>query len=485
MNQDPATREREPSFLDVDAETMRRVGYEVVDRVVHHLTRMEEEPVWRMLPRPEGERLLREPVPESGASMEELIPTLEHDVLAHAGRIGHPRFFAFVPSAVTFPGLMGELLANAYNLFVGTWVGGSGPSMLELVVLEWIREMLGLPEGTGGLLTSGGSSAMVMAVVTARDARLDNRTDGAVIYASEQTHSSAERAAWIAGFPREAFRYLPTGSDYRLDAEVLRDAIREDREAKRKPFLLVGNAGSTNTGSVDPLEELAGVCRDEGLWFHVDAAYGGFAAITERGRATLAGLDAADSWVLDPHKWLYQGYECGSLLVRRPQELQKAFHFTADYMQDVELGEERPNFCDSGLQLSRSARAIKVWLSLKHLGLDAFRRAVDRTLDLTLLAEEVLESDPEFEVLSPARLGVVCFRYRSPGGKAGDLDEQNREICSRLNEGGYAFLSSTKLRGRFSLRFCILSHRTTEADVRGVIDRIRELGRAVAAGDRG
>jgi aromatic-L-amino-acid decarboxylase len=478
MSPDPKPP-REPSFLELDPEVMRKTGYAVVDRMVDHLSHMEGEAVWSMWSRADGEAALREPVPRSGESMEALIQTLERTVLAHAGRIGHPRFFAFVPSAVTFPGLIGEMLADAHNLFVGTWVGGSGPSMLELVVVEWIRDMLGLPEGTGGILTSGGSEAMVNAMVAARNARLENRTEGAVIYASDQTHSSAGRAAWIAGFSRESFRILPSNDDFRLEPEILRKAIGEDRNQGRKPFMVVANAGTTNTGSVDPLDELAAVCREEDLWLHIDASYGGFAAITDRGRRSLAGLEHGDSWALDPHKWLYQGYECGSVLLRRPQLLRDAFNVTADYLHDVKLGERRPNFGESGLQLSRSARAIKVWLSLKTFGLDLFQQAVDRTLDLALEAEEILTRDREFEMLSPARLGVVCFRYRVEGM---DLDALNREIMNRLNTSGYAFLSSTRIHGAFSLRLCILSHRTTAQDVAGVLDRIRLLGHEVSKG---
>lgn len=471
--------DREPSFLDLDPEVMRKTGYAVVDRIVEHLSHMEGEPVWDMWTRAEGEAELREPVPRTGESMETLIQTLERTVLAHAGRIGHPRFFAFVPSAVTFPGLIGEMLADAHNLFVGTWVGGSGPSMLELVVIEWLRDMLGLPEGTGGILTSGGSEAMVNAMVAARNARLQNNTDRAVIYASDQTHSSAGRAAWIAGFSRESFRMLPSSRDFLLEPEILRRAIDEDRKGGRRPFMVVANAGTTNTGSVDPLDALADVCGDEGLWLHIDASYGGFAAITDRGRKDLAGLERGDSWALDPHKWLYQGYECGSVLLRRPQLLRDAFNVTADYLHDVKLGERRPNFGESGLQLSRSARAIKVWLSLKTFGLEPFQQAVNRTLDLASEAEEILAGTPEFELLSPARLGVVCFRYREEGA---ELDALNREIMNRLNASGYAFLSSTRVHGAFSLRLCILSHRTTRQDVQGVLDRIRVLGGEVVGG---
>jgi glutamate/tyrosine decarboxylase-like PLP-dependent enzyme len=460
---------------------MRRLGYVVVDRIIEHLTGMDAEPAWRMMTREEGESALREPLPREGRPVDELLPVLFRDVLDNAGRIGHPRFFAFVPSAVTFPGVLGDLLAAAYNPFVGTWFGGSGPSMLELVVVDWLREMVGLPEGCGGLLTSGGSAAAVIAFVAARHHRLDDRVGGAVIYASDQTHLSVERAAWITGFPRDAMRRIPAGDGHRMDPAALRAAVAEDRKAGRRPFLLVGNAGSTNTGDVDPLDALAVVAREEGLWFHVDAAYGGFAALVPRGREVLRGIAEADSWMLDPHKWLFQGYECGSLLLRQPELLPRAFRLFPEYMQDTALGERRPNLGDAGLQLSRSARAFKLWLSVKTFGVDAFRREVDRALDLAALAETRLRDEPGFELLSPARLGIVCFRLRRPGMTEEELETLNRTVLSALNRSGYAFLSSTRLGGRFALRLCILSHRSREEDVTGVLDRILALGGSPSA----
>lgn len=470
---------REPSFLDVDPETMSRLAHRVMDDVLRHLEHMDSEPAWRMFSREEGEARFREPPPETGRPLEALLDRARGEVLDHAGRIGHPRFLAFVPSAVTFPGVLAEVLVAGLNPFVGTWVGGSGPTMLELVVVDWIRQMLGLPEGAGGLLTSGGSEATVLAVVAARDTHLEASPERAVIYASDQSHSCVPRAARIAGFPRERFRALPAGADGRLDPDRVRRAVGEDAARGLVPFLLVGNGGTTSTGSVDPLGDLAAVAREAGLWFHVDAAYGGFAALTERGRAALAGMEAADSWVFDPHKWLYQGYECGSLLLREPRRLRETFRATADYLQDVDLGEREPNFGDAGIQLSRTCRALKVWLSVSHFGLAAFRAAVDRTLDLALAAQRDLDADPRFELLSPARLGVVCFRLHPPGAGEETLDALNREVLTRLNRSGYAFLSSTRIAGAFALRLCVLSHRTTRADLRGVIERIAALGAGI------
>ena len=450
--------ERDPSFLDLDPEAMRRLGYAAVDRAVDHLASLEREPAWGMMTREEGEALLREPVPETGAPLDGLMATAERDVLTRSARVGHPRFFAYVPGAVTFPGVLAALLAAAHNPFVGTWLGGSGPSMMELTVVDWIREMTGIPEGAGGLLTSGGSAANLIALVAARHARLDDRTEAAVIYASDQTHTAVTRAAWIAGFPREAVRLLPADRDYRLDPGALETAIAEDRAGGRRPFLIAANAGATSTGAVDPLEDLAAIARREGLWLHVDAAYGGFAAITERGRHALAGIGDADSWAFDPHKWLYQGFECGSVLLRRPEELRAAFTVDAAYLQDTRLGAERPNLSDHGIQLSRSWRALGIWLSVKHFGLARLRSAVDRTLDLAAHAQAAVEADPAMELLSPARLGVVCFRL-APSAKPGarpseaDLEAMNRAALERLNASGYGFISSTRLRGTFALRF--------------------------------
>jgi aromatic-L-amino-acid decarboxylase len=473
--------EREPSFLDMDPEIMRRLGYAAVDRVVDHLVNLERGPAWGMMTRAEGEALLREPVPEEGAPIETLLDTAERDVLPKSARVGHPRFLAYVPGAVTFPGVLADVLTAGHNPFVGSWLGGSGPSMMELTVVDWIREMTGLPAGAGGLLTSGGSAANLIALVAARHARLEDRTEGATIYASDQTHTAITRAAWIAGFPRDAVRLLPADPEYRLDAQALRAAIAGDRAHGRRPFLIAANAGATSTGSVDPLPELAKIARDEHLWLHVDAAYGGFAAITERGRQALQGLDEADSWAFDPHKWLYQGFECGSVLLRRPEELRAAFSLSAAYLQDIHLGDDRPNLSEYGLQLSRSWRAFRIWLSVKHFGLARFRAAVDRTLDLALHAQEAIEGDPGMELLSPARLGVVCFRLVPPSGPGArpseaDLEALNRAALERLNASGYGFISSTRLGGTFALRFCILSHRTTVADVDGVLARLRELG---------
>jgi glutamate/tyrosine decarboxylase-like PLP-dependent enzyme len=274
-------------------------------------------------------------------------------------------------------------------------------------------------------------------------------------------------------------RRLPVDEGFQLDPGALATAIREDRAAGLEPLFVIANGGSTSTGVVDPLAAIADVCADENVWMHVDAAYGGFAVLTDRGVVALDGLGRADSMTLDPHKWLYQPFEAGCLLVRNGPDLERAFRVLPDYLQDAAVADgddrERPvNFMDRGIQLTRSARAIKVWVSIQYFGLDAFRAAIDRTLDLAQFAERRLRASGLFEILSPARLGVVCFRRVAfPEGRVTDearLDELNAFLLRDLCDSGFALMSSTRVRGQYSLRFCILGHRTRQSDVERTIE---------------
>jgi glutamate/tyrosine decarboxylase-like PLP-dependent enzyme len=283
------------------------------------------------------------------------------------------------------------------------------------------------------------------------------------------------RGARIAGFRPEQLRLVATDEEFRLRADALEAAVREDAAAGRRPFCIVANAGATNTGAIDPLPELAAIARREGLWLHVDAAYGGFAVLTERGRAWLRGIGEADSLTLDPHKWLHQPFEAGCVLVREGRLLGETFHVMPDYLQDTAVGGEEVNFADRGIQLTRMARALKIWLSLKFFGTDAFRAAIDDAIDLTLHAQQCVEAHPELELLAPARLGVLCFRRRPAGvEEEGVLEARNAALLRRVLRSGEAMLSSTRLHGRYSLRICILNHRTRRTDVDRVLGAIAD-----------
>lgn len=471
------------SPLDLDQETMRRLGHQVTNLVAEHLAGIRDEPVQATLDRRSArERVaLPQPAPEQGASFDDLLATLRERVFPYHAREPHPRFMGYVPSVPTFPAVLGDYLAAGYNFFAGVWSVAAGPNEVELTVLEWFRQWLGMPAGARGLLTSGGSNATLTAVVAARHAATERGAElpALVMYCSDQAHSSVARAAWIAGIPRAHVRAVASDGGFRLHMDALRDTVARDREAGLVPFLVVGSAGATNTGAVDPLPALADFAAREGLWFHVDAAYAGFAVLTERGRAMMAGIERADSVTLDPHKWLYVPFECGCLMVREPARLHAAFHVLADYLKDVEARDEDVNFADYGEQLTRYSRALKVWVSVNYFGVAAIRGAIDRCMDLAAYAERLVRDAPELEVLSPARFGVVCFRVH-PAGVHDDtaLDALNERVNTAVNATQRVLMSSTRLRGAFSLRLCILNYRTTEQDVADVIELVRDCAGA-------
>jgi glutamate/tyrosine decarboxylase-like PLP-dependent enzyme len=455
--------------LELGAEEMRRLGYRAVDILVDRISSLDESPAWRGATRAEMEERLREPPPEGPADPDELLEKLQSDVLAFAGHHDHPRFFGFVPGCPTWPGVLGDFFASGANVFAGTWLQSAGPSTAELVVIDWFRQWLGWPPQTSGILVSGGSQANLTALACARESVPGAKSERAVVYLSSEGHSSVPRAVRVLGFRDEQVHLVPVDDLHRIRVEGLDAAIRADVAAGRQPFAAVANAGATNTGAVDPLAEIADVCRAHRIWLHVDGAYGGFAVLTERGRAVLSGLERVDSATLDPHKWLYQPYEAGCVLVREGTRLGEAFHIMPDYLQDTLVGGREVNFADRGIQLTRSARALKLWLSLKYFGAGAFRAAIDRSLDVAAHAQEVVEATDELELLSPAMLGVICFRRRFP--EAGELETEtlNAELVERLRESGEGLVSSTRIGDRYALRMCVLNHRSGEEDVERVL----------------
>lgn len=469
------------SELEMTPEQMLELAQLTAELVVQRIQGLRAEPAWRGAPRAELEPLMREPAPEQGRPASEVVERAVRDILPVAGRVDHPRFFAFVPSSPTWPGVMADFLCAGFNTFQGTWLGASGPSQLELVVLDWFRDWLGYPEGAGGLFTSGGSAASLDALVAAREAA--GAPPRPAVYMSDQSHSALERAARIVGVRPEGIRKVPSDRLFRIRMDDLATMVREDREAGFTPMAVCANAGTTNTGSVDPLDELADFCAAEDVWLHVDAAYGGFAVLTEWGREVFAGMERADSVTLDAHKWLFQPFEAGCLMVRDVRRLEAAFSVRPEYLQDTELGMEHVNFADRGLQLTRSFRALKVWMSIQTFGMEAFRRAVGRGMELADRASEYVEASEILEMLSPASLGVVCFRAHPRGSQLSeeDLEELNDGLQGRVIESGTAMMSSTRLHGRYSLRLCIMAHHTTWDDVRETLAAIESFAGEAAA----
>jgi glutamate/tyrosine decarboxylase-like PLP-dependent enzyme len=467
--------------LVLTPEAMRRLADAASAALIGRFEGLREAAPWRGASRAALEPLLAEPPPEEGRDPLAVLERAVRDVLPVAGRVDHPRFLAFVPSAPTWPGVIADYLAAGFNIFQGTWLGSSGPSELELVVIDWIRQWIGYPPSAGGLFTSGGSAAILDALVAAREHA--GAPERPALFMSDQTHSAVERAACIVGLRREGIFKLQSDARYRLEPDALRDAIRRSRVAGFTPIAVCANAGTTNTGAVDPLPAIADCCADERLWLHVDGAYGGFAVLSERGRPLLEGMARADSISLDAHKWLFQPFEAGCLMVRDVATLTRAFSVNPDYLQDTQLGLEQVNFADRGYQLTRAFRALKVWMSVQTFGLGRFRAAITRTIELAERAGERVARTPDLELLSPPSLGVLCFRYRPSGGDWGEdrLAELNEAIQQRVIQSGTAMISSTRLRGAWSLRLCILSHQTTWEDLEQILDRIEAFGRELAA----
>jgi aromatic-L-amino-acid/L-tryptophan decarboxylase len=459
-----ASGERMTDQLELSADEMRSLGYRVVDLLTDHLTHIRDR---RVGAKGTPERLraaLMEPLPQTPRTADEIFARLERDVFSNILNILHPRFFAFVPGPSNFVSVMADALAAGFNVFNGSWLGGSGAAALELTVIDWLRQLCGLPEQAGGLFVSGGSMANLTALVAARHTKLEDRTPGAVVYFSDQTHSSVERALHVIGFLPDQMRRVRSDDRFRLSMEDLARSVKADRAAGLRPFCVIANAGTTSTGAVDPLRDIAEFCRSLDLWMHVDGAYGAAAVISAHGRTLLDGLDMADSLSLDPHKWLFQSLECGCVLVRDVSLLKAAFQTRAAYLVEVHRNSSEVNPCDYGVQLSRSFRALKVWMSFQYFGLSAFRAALDRGLALAEFAERKLRAMPDWEVVTPAELGIVTFRRR------GVEESCYHVLHEAMLRDGFALLSATVLTGRTVLRLCTINPRTTEADIVQTLD---------------
>jgi glutamate/tyrosine decarboxylase-like PLP-dependent enzyme len=439
-------------MLDLPPDELRRLGYRIVDAVADHVQHGPGELPLRTAAPAELRARLHAPPPDAPGDADAALDTLLADVLPFMQHGDHPRFFARVPSPSNAVSALGDALASGFNAFAGSWAGGSGPAALELVVLDWLRSWCGLPADTEGVLVSGGSVGSLTALAAAREAL----PPGAPAWVSDQTHASVLRALRLLGVPYEV---LPSDDGFRMELDQLLEGTGE------QPGIVVATAGTTNTGAVDPLPELAALCRERGHWLHVDGAYGAPAVLTERGRAALAGMEHADSLVLDPHKWLFQPYEIGSVLVRRPGALEQAFTMFPEYLRDVGVAGEEVAFRDRGPQLSRGTRALKLWLSLQVFGLDAFRAAIDRGIDLAERAAALIEATPGFQVVTPPSLAIVCFRV------PGDADA----LAARALADGYVVPSTTVLRGETVLRLCTINPRTTDQELAASVERLAAL----------
>jgi aromatic-L-amino-acid/L-tryptophan decarboxylase len=452
------------SKLDLSPEQMRQLGYRIVDIIADHFSKLPSKPVGRKGDPAVLRPALQAPPPDDPIPANEILDRLEREIFSNILNVCHPRFFAFVPIPSNYVSVMADALASGFTVFNGSWLGGSAAAALELAVIDWFRNWCGFPESAGGLFVSGGSMANLTALAAARHTKLDDRTHAAVIYYSDQTHSSIDRALRVIGFLPEQIRRIPSDANFRLPLAPLKQHVHQDRAAGLRPFAVIANAGTTNTGAIDPLREIAAFCHEQNLWMHIDGAYGAAAVICDRGKRLLDGIELADSLSFDPHKWLFQPIECGCVLLRDAAILKSTYRIMPEYLADVHRNAVEVNPCDYGIQLTRGFRALKVWMSMQYFGLDAFRAAIERGFALAELSEHKLHSMPDWEVVSPAHMAIVCFARRG-------ADESFYErIHNAMLADGFALATSTVLNGRTVLRLCTINPRTTEADVEQTLD---------------
>jgi glutamate/tyrosine decarboxylase-like PLP-dependent enzyme len=486
--------------LDMRPDDFRALGHHLIDRLADFLASLPERPVTPG----ESPSAVREalgaarPLPQHGTDPARLLEATADLLFDHSLFNGHPRFWGYITASAAPIGALGDLLAAAVNPNVGAWFLSPMASEIEAQTVRWIAELLGFPADSGGLLVSGGNMANLVCFLAARQAKAgwDVRAAGMAsgearrlrVYGSQETHTWIQKAADMFGLGTDGIRWVPTDEQLRMDINALRKQIREDIEAGDRPFLVVGTAGSVSTGAIDPLPEIAAICREYDLWFHVDGAYGGFAAMLPDASPDLRGLSEADSVAVDPHKWLYAPIEAACALVRDPAKLREAFAYHPPYFH---FGVEAINYLDYGPQNTRGFRALKVWLAIQQVGRQGY---VQMLSDDVRLAQELyrrVADHPALEAFTQS-LSITTFRYVPPDldGRPSDsdaervetyLNELNRELLTRLENGGEAYVSNAVIGGKFVLRACIVNFRTSLADVEALPDIVARIGQEVDA----
>jgi len=488
--QEAETLAQRTSPLNIDSEEFRAAGHLLVDRVADFFRSLPQ----RAVTTGESPSEIRQALgadrtlPRHGVDAGELLNHAASLLFDHSLFNAHPRFWGYVTSSAAPIGALGELLAAAVNPNCGAWLLSPMASEIEAQTIRWIAEMLGYPTDCGGLFVSGGNMANIVCFLAARQAKAgsDVRSKGVGgsrlrAYCSKETHTWIQKAADIAGLGTDAVRWIGVDDELRIDVEALRAQIRADLAAGDKPFMVIGNAGTVSTGAVDPLPELAALCRELDLWFHVDGAYGGFAAVVPDAPAAFAGLSECDSLAVDPHKWLYAPLEAGCALVRDLSKLRDAFAYHPPYYH---FGVEAINYFDLSPQNSRGFRALKVWLALQQVGRDGYVQMISDDIRLSRVMYDRIADCPELEALTQA-LSITTFRYVPQDLKRGDeqmegyLNDLNRELLTRLQQGGEAYLSNAIVGGKYALRACIVNFRTTLQDVEALLPVIVRIGEQV------
>ncbi|BBM87789.1 pyridoxal phosphate-dependent decarboxylase family protein [Candidatus Uabimicrobium amorphum] len=467
------------SKLQFSREEMKKMGYQVIDMLVDHWDNLPQKRTAITATRQEMRDKISQPFVSEPGNFDDILKMLREDVFGHALNVMHPRFFAYIPGPSNFVSVLADTMAAGYNTFAGTWLAAAGPSQIEWDTIHFLCEQLGLGQEAGGIFVSGGSMANLTALAVARKQVLDDRLHNATVYFSDQTHTATDRALIILGFHRENIRKIPSNDNFVMCTDELRSQIQKDKQNGQRPFCVIANSGTTNTGAIEPLNDIADICEEENMWFHVDGAYGAAAVLSERGKKQLQGIERADSIALDPHKWLFQPFEIGCTIVRNTEHLRDTFQILPEFLQDAHQHDREINFCDHGIQLSRSFRALKLWLSFKVFGLKAFSDAIDMGFDLAEFAAQQVEKNSHLQLVTPAQMALLSFRYYDEGCDEEALNHINNNIVKQVIKEGFAMMSSTVLKGKTVLRLCTINPRSTEDDVCQTLMKVVEYGQGI------
>jgi aromatic-L-amino-acid decarboxylase len=480
--------------LDPDSwDEMRGLGHRMLDDMMDYLSSVRERPVWQPVPAEVKSRFSL-PLPLEPSGLESVYEDFKHQILPYPTGNIHPRFWGWVMGTGTPLAMLAEMLAAGMN----SWVGGFDQSatLVEEQVLSWLKEVLGFPEESSGVLTSGCTVANIIGLTVARHAKasFDVRKQGLqnhdhapmVVYCSSEAHSWAQKAVELLGLGDESLRRVLVDSSFRIEISALRAAIRSDRKDGKAPFCVIGTAGTVNTGAVDPLRELAALCREEQLWFHIDGAFGALARLSPKGRNKITGLDLADSIAFDLHKWMYMPFEAGCVLVRDREAHRNAFALTPNYLspQGRGLAPQAPEFADRGIDLARNFKALKIWFSIRTHGTLKFGRLIEQNIEQAHYLAALIEKEPHLELLAPVELNVVCFRFNRGFSDESELDRINEAILTRIQESGVAVPSGTRLSGRFAIRVAVTNHRSKKADFKLLANQVLRLGSDLQGEDK-
>ena len=491
--------------LEMTPSEFRKAGRQLVERIAEFLCTLPNRPV---VPN-ESPQVIREALgigslPEQGAEARDLLEETADLLFEHSTFNGHPRFWGVITSSAAPIGSLGDLLAASVNPNMGGWIGGPMANEIEAQTVRWIAEMIGYPTDCGGLLVSGGNMGNFVGFLAARKAKAtwDVRTNGMRgkesrqmrVYTSSETHTWIHKATDMFGLGTDAIRWIPVDDHLRMDTAALRKRIQEDIDAGDLPFLVIGTAGTVSTGAVDPLPEIAAICREFDLWFHVDGAYGGFAAVLlndGQGKvpADLKGISEADSVAVDPHKWLYAPLEAGCALVRKPEALRETFSYHPPYYHFADQDEPTIDYHEYGPQNSRGFRALKVWLALRQVGRSGYVEMLSDDIRLAQELYRLVEAHPELQAFTQG-LSITTFRYVPPDLTPGSeqveeyLNQLNAELLTRLQRSGEAFLSNAVVGDKFLLRACIVNFRTSLEDIEALPGIVTRIGREADAAMR-